>query len=266
MSRKRHGGGGHGGGGGGGHDGSGGMRWLLTYSDMITLLLALFIFLYSISEINIAKMNAFSDAMANLFGIGRIPQSSTSNSGGDGILPEANAIVRLQHQVQKEFEKLIDEEMVDVAETEEGLKVRLKDKILFTLGSADVTGEARSILRELSKHLVDIPNNIRVEGHTDNIPMTKNSRHPTNWELSSARAASVVRFFIEQCDIDAKRLAIAGYAEYHPIKPNVPFLGNSENRRVEIVILRTKEEKVKPGFVTDSTGGGMEGWGNGGME
>jgi chemotaxis protein MotB len=244
MSRKKKRGGGDHGGGGGGHDAAGGMRWLLTYSDMITLLLALFIFLYSISEINASKMNAFSDAMADLFGIGRIPQSSTSGSGGSGLLPEANSIVRLHRQVSSEFKKLIDEDLVDVAETEEGLKVRLKDKILFGIGSADITPPAQDLLRKLSLNLVHVSNKIRVEGHTDNLPMSKNSRYPSNWELSGARAASVVRFFIERCHLNPMRFAIAGYAEYHPIQSNLPIMGRSANRRVEIIILRTKADSL----------------------
>lgn len=219
-------------------------RWLLTYSDMITLLLALFIFLYSISEINVQKLNAFSDAMANIFGIGRVPESSTSNSGGDGVLPESNSIVRLQKKVSKELEKLIQQDMVDVTETEEGLRVLLKDRIVFTLGNADVTSQAKKMLRELSVNLVDLPNEIRIEGHTDNLPMAKNSKYPSNWELSSARAISVARFFIEQCNIDPKRLTVAGYAEYHPRKPNYPVVGNAENRRVEIVILRNQKDSA----------------------
>lgn len=227
-----------------------GERWLLTYADMVTLLLALFIFLYSISEINVSKLNAFSDAMAEMFNIGRVPESSTSNSGGSGILPEANAIVKLQKKVSAEFKELIDDNLVDVAETEEGLKVRLKDKIIFGIGSSDVTAQAQEILQKLSTNIVGLNNMIRVEGHTDNLPMAKNSRYPSNWELSGARAAAVVRCFIEKGHVDPARLAFAGYAEYHPLYPNRPFLGNAENRRVEIVILRTKQDMVEPTLPT----------------
>jgi chemotaxis protein MotB len=76
--------------------------------------------------------------------------------------------------------------------------------------------------------------------------MDKHDRFPSNWELSGARAAAVVRFFIEKGHIDPARLTFAGYAEYHPLQPNRPFLGNPENRRVEIVILRTKEDMIEP--------------------
>jgi len=219
------------------------MRWLLTYADMITLLLALFIYLYSISEINSTKLTAFSESMAEMFGIGRVPQSAESQSGGDGILPQANAIVRLERKVKTEFKDLIEDGMVDVAETEEGLKVRLKDKVLFNLGSADVASKAGPLLAKLAEYLKDAPNMIRVEGHTDNVPMAPGSRYPSNWELSGARAASVVRFLIEEAHLDPARLALAGYAEYQPIKPNLPFVGNAENRRVEIVVVRTEAEK-----------------------
>ena len=168
MSKKKH--GGDHGGGGGGHDAGGGLRWLLTYSDVVTLLLALFIFLYSISEINIVKLNAFTTSMRELFGIGRVPESGESQSGGDGILPESNSIVALQRQLEADFEELIDAGMIDVEDREEGLTLRLKDRILFGLGQSELSKEAEPILSDVAKYIRTMPNKVRVEGHTDAVP------------------------------------------------------------------------------------------------
>ena len=223
---------------GGGHDNA--ERWLLTYADVITLLLALFIFLYSISTINVVKLTAFSTSFRELFGMGKIPQSSTSGSGGTSFLPEQNAIVKLQQQLEAEFKDLIEGGMVDIEKTDEGLALRLNDKVVFGIASAEVSVEAESILDNVGKYLTNLPNDIRIEGHTDNLAMSPGSKYPTNWELSGARAASVVRYMIEHDNIEPKRLSLAGYAEYKPVSDN-----NSDNRRVEIVVLKTLEEKKK---------------------
>jgi chemotaxis protein MotB len=247
MSKKKH--GGDHGGGGGGHDAGGGLRWLLTYSDVVTLLLALFIFLYSISEINIVKLNAFTTSMRELFGIGRVPESGESQSGGDGILPESNSIVALQRQLEADFEELIDAGMIDVEDREEGLTLRLKDRILFGLGQSELSKEAEPILSDVAKYIRTMPNKVRVEGHTDAVPMAPGGKFASNWELSGARAASVVRFLIDRCNISPTRMSFAGYAEYKPIKPNIPLVGNAENRRVEIVVLK----QIKIGKTADTT-------------
>jgi len=240
MAKKK--GGGHEGG-GGGHDSAGGMRWLLTYADMITLLLALFIFLYSISEVNAAKLNAFTTSMAKLFGIGKVPQSASSSSGGSGILPQANAIVQLKAKLQREFKDLIDSGMASVEKKEEGVTLRLKDQVLFDLGSADLSPKAWPVLDDVAKSIRNMPNPVRVEGHTDDVPMAPGGKYPTNWDLSAARAASVAKYLIDKCGLEPRRLSIAGYAEFKPIAPNRPRLGNAENRRVEIMVLKKLDEE-----------------------
>jgi chemotaxis protein MotB len=232
-------------GGGGGHDGAGGMRWLLTYSDMITLLLALFIFLYSISEVNEAKLDAFTSSLRELFGIGRVPQSSESRSGGSGILPAGNSIVELRQRWEREFRDLIKNDMVEVTQTEEGLVLRLRDKILFSLGKAELSRESLPFLNEIGSYLRGIPNLVRVEGHTDHLPVTPGGLYASNWELSGARAAEVVRFLIV-CGVSPRRLSLAGYADNRPISPNRGQGGSPQNRRVEIVVINTAKSSSIP--------------------
>jgi chemotaxis protein MotB len=229
-----------------GHDGGGELRWLLTYSDVVTLLLALFIFLYSISSVNKAKYNAFAESLREVFGMGKVPASYNSQSGGDGILPEATALARVRQQIMESLNEAIEKGLISVKETEEGLVLRLKDKLLFDLGSGELSPKAEPILATIAGYFQKMPNKIRIEGHTDNIPIVKGSRYASNWELSAARAASVVKFLIERCGISPSRLSLAGYAQFKPIAPNMPRIGNPENRRVEIVVISEVSDLKAP--------------------
>jgi chemotaxis protein MotB len=221
-----------------GHDGGGELRWLLTYSDVVTLLLALFIYLYSISSINTAKYNAFAQSLQQVFGMGKVPASYNSQSGGDGVLPQATALVYIQQKLMSQLQEAIERGEVSVKATEEGLVLSLKDQVLFGMGKADLMPAAEPMIAGIAKLLKGEPNKIRIEGHTDNVPIVKGGRYDSNWELSAARAASVVKFMIEKCGIDPSLLQLAGYAEYKPVAPNMPRVGNPMNRRVEIVIVK----------------------------
>ncbi len=267
MSRKP--GGGHGGGGGGGHDAGGGLRWLLTYADMITLLLALFIYLYSISEVNASKMAAFTAAFSKAFGIGNIPVAKGSpginpaqgfRSGrsqlyrrepasGDGHKPGYKApeknpgeeaarrnLEALKEQLEREFPDWLKEGSLTMLELDEGLMLRMRDNALFDKGSASITGRAQNVLGVLATRLQPLGYPLRVEGHTDDLPIGKSAKFADNWELSSARAASVVRFFSTH-GIQQDLMSLAGYGEFRPVEPNVPGQGNPINRRVEILIV-----------------------------
>jgi chemotaxis protein MotB len=221
----------------GGNEGAGMGRWLLTYADMITLLLALFIFLYSISKVDAQKLKNFTSNVRNLFGI-----TSMSNNQGVpesmDIFPEFDPLSQVQDEIEEEFKEYIDSTLITIEASKEGLAIRFEDRVLFSLGQGEITNDAEPILRALAKSLQVLPNAIRVEGHTDDLPIREKSKYPSNWELSGARAASVLRFFIEQCGMDPTRLSLAGYGEYKPLVPNTPGSGNPKNRRVEIIVLR----------------------------
>jgi chemotaxis protein MotB len=261
LARK---GGGHGGGGGGGHDGSGGLRWLLTYADMITLLLALFVFLFSISSVSEPKLEAFSVSFAQMFGIGTLPTGLANPSGGDSVLPipgmrrpsdqpadeprKQSRIRSLAPMLRREQYREMEQELTKVLpdlvkegrltfeENREGLVLRLRDSALFGLGSAGMDEGAQEVLDTIADSLSRIGNPIRIEGHTDNVPL-RAGRYTSNWELSGARAAAVVENFIDSGGLDPNRLSLAGYGEYRPVAENVPGTGNPQNRRVEILIL-----------------------------
>ena len=257
-------------------------RWLLTYADMITLLLALFIYLYSISTINEVKLQAFGQAFASLFGVGKIPLNMSAGASGVLSIPgnqkgkadekdpqkkkydkksemekqkarEQKAaenkrnMEALKEQLKQEYPDLVNQGKLTILEQDEGLMLRLQDSALFDLGSSDIASLARPLLQRMGELIASLPNPVRVEGHTDDLPI-RSARYRSNFELSGARASSVVDNFIREGKMLPDRFSIAGYGEYKPIATNVPNQGNPLNRRVEILIL---EVKPKDEFVSE---------------
>ena len=256
---------------GGGHDGPD-ERWLLTYADMITLLMALFIVMFAISSVNTSKFELLQKSLKDAFSGNVLP-------GGEAVLqtggnPKGHEtpkveppIPAIQPLIQKEFHKqqqkrqgsqgTEDEQFKQVKRnldqyaaqhglkkkleteiTRRGLVIRLlTDGVLFDSGEAKIKQSAMPVLGKIAGLLqVDADHPINVEGHTDNVPI-RSSQYPTNWELSTARAASVVRLLIAD-NAPADRLGAVGYAQLHPIASNSSAAGRSRNRRVEIVLLR----------------------------
>jgi chemotaxis protein MotB len=246
-------------------------RWLLTYSDMITLLMALFIVLFAISSVNTSKFEALSKSLKEVSqgaidGGQSVLQTGGSPKGHETpkVTPPVPAIAPL---IQKEFDKQqqkragaqnteneefkrVKRELDSYASTH-GLKSKLEtqitrrglvirlltDNVLFASGEAKVQRGALGVLTKIAGLLqVDTQHPINVEGHTDNVPISS-SVFPTNWELSTARASSVTRFLISK-KAPAQRMGAVGYADLHPIASNDNDTGRSRNRRVEIVLLR----------------------------
>ena len=265
-------------------------RWLLTYADMITLLMALFMVLFSISSVNISKYRTLQMALKAAFSGDILPggksieqPGASANSSRAPTTIDTPAIVRLtpnvtselEHvaggqsgsaqasaqsaaasvqvsaaqQEQASFEALQRElkeyaakhgfaKSVNVTIEQRGLAIRvLTDSLLFTSGSATLESQGQPLLTEIAALLnVDHVHPIAVEGNTDNVPISGGA-FPSNWELSTARASSVVRFLISK-GVDSQRLSAVGYAEQHPIATNSTPAGRALNRRVEIVLQR----------------------------
>jgi len=232
---------------GSGHDGGGTLRWLLTYSDMITLLMAFFIMLYSMSILNLNRFREVAISIRSGFG-GLMPgqgRSTLSASGQFSIKPSPiagestgvpwQAVNQLQHVVNKT--RL--EKVVKLRQDERGLVVSLvTDKALFAKGQADLSSKSKKTLDVVAGLLKKAPNQIRVEGHTCDLPIVS-AKYPSNWELSTARATTIVRYFIEEKGIPADRLSAAGYADSKSLVPNTNERNRALNRRVDVVLLRS---------------------------
>lgn len=251
---KRRGGGGGDGHGGGGHDAAGGMRWLLTYADLITLLMVFFIVLYSISQTDKEKYLQLARALRasllnanvsnSLVNVSRIPGDV------ERLLPEPNA-QQLPGAGRNELRDLQEtgQELADalraaglsaevtIAMAERGLVVSFSDSVFFDLGRADLRPESRRVLTRIAPILAGMPNRILVEGHTDNLPI-RTAAFPSNWELSAARAVAVARFLTEEGGISPERVGATGYGEWRPKYPNDSERNRARNRRVDLVLLR----------------------------
>ena len=247
-------------------------RWLLTYADMITLLMALFIVMFSISSVNTSKFEALSQSLKEAFSGGVMPGGQAPIQTGGSVKGRETPKVEppvpaIQPLIQQDFDRQQekraskqgseDEQFRQVKRnldeyaarhglknkletdiTRRGLVIRmLTDGVLFDSGEAKVKPRAMPLLEKIAGLLqVDQEHPINVEGHTDNVPI-RSSRYPTNWELSTARASSVVRLLIAD-GAPGNRLGAVGYAQLHPIASNGDARGRSRNRRVEIVLLR----------------------------
>jgi chemotaxis protein MotB len=224
----------------GGHmESAGGMRWLLTYADMITLLLALFIILFAISTISKVKLQRLATEISG--GFNSIDSNNTPPDGGAianqrGKTEEAN-MAEVKGRLDRYIAKEHLQGKVETRLEQQGLVITLLDKTYYDSGSAQLRPQTTRLLDVVASLLRPVKNDVRVEGNTDNVPIAT-SRYPTNWELSAARAAGVTRYLIEHERIAPARLSLAGYGQYRPKYPNDTLAHRQQNRRVDIVILR----------------------------
>ena len=224
------------------------MRWLLTYADMITLLLALFIILFSISTINRVKfqalVNQVSGGFDNDWAINQPPNGGTN---GNQALNASSNIPAIQKQLEKYIQQNHLEKSVQTRLDHRGLVITLlSDKSYYDSGSAQLRPETKVILDRIDKFIAKNSYMIRVEGNTDNVPIST-GEYPTNWELSTARATNVVRYLVEKDGLDPSRISAAGYGEYHPRTQNATDTSRQQNRRVDIVILNATLSKMEKG-------------------
>ena len=235
-------------------------RWLLTYSDLITLLMIFFVVMYSISSINAQKMAALASSLAQAFigspapgllDTGGLPSvvpgvaPAPGGTGTDGQSLEGTELAQVKLELQQYIRQEGLQSQVTLKSEERGLVVSMADTVLFPRGSAELTPEARTLLRPVGQALARLPNYLRVEGHTDNLPINTPA-FPSNWELSTARATNVVRFLTGDAGIDPQRLSATGYGEYRPVAPNDNEASMSRNRRVDIVVLKEAYNVTEP--------------------
>ncbi|MBT9172567.1 MAG: Motility protein B [Syntrophomonadaceae bacterium] len=214
--------------------------WMVTYGDMVTLLLCFFVLLFSFSVIDQVR---FQQIMASIqiafMGERGIMQASPEVSRQQHlelIVPHRFDEVLVTYHVVQDFvqeERL--EEMVSLRVEERGVVLEIQDQILFDSGRADLKPGAVPLLDKVAVILQRVPNKVIVEGHTDNVPIST-VFFPSNWELSVGRAVRVVRALSEQRELDPRRFVATGFGEYHPVATNQTALGRSRNRRVNIII------------------------------
>ena len=253
-------------------------RWLVSYADFITLLFAFFVVMYSISSINEGKYRVLSSTLTGAFvtpaqsldpiqigeqvrtqmpvaGEYAAPKSWAGKSNSLNSLesardvpPHAQApvtgkpLAAVEEELTENLSGFIDKDLVSVNRTDRGIEVEMKSKMLFPSGSARLSRDALDVLKGVATIIKPLPNQIRVEGHTDNVPI-KTVSFPSNWELSAARAASVVHLFTRY-GVDSGRMAAIGFGEFRPIAANDQAEGRQKNRRVALVIMAGEHERM----------------------
>jgi chemotaxis protein MotB len=211
-------------------------RWLLTYADLITLLLGLFVILYAMSKIDAGKYAEIVNAMEGVFGS---PKGVMAGSMGI-VEPPVNVLQRERQRIVEEIQSALQaamkDNMISVSENERGITVHIMEEMLYPSGSADLKNTSLTTLDSLAGVLRMLPNDIRVEGHTDDVPI-RSPNFPSNWHLSVARAVNIGYYLIERHGLTASKVSVVGYAEYRPLVPNDTPENRARNRRVDIVIV-----------------------------
>lgn len=179
--------------------------WMLTYSDLMTQVLIFFVMMFALAS----AMNEMQ-------------------------------LIRLRKKLEAYVVENQLENYIGLGIDEKGLVISLREKLMFDSGRAEIYQEAKDILKDITKEIGDVPNNTRIEGHTDNVPIGPElqSKFPTNWELSTARATNVTRYLLETLNFPPKRISSAGYGEYQPVVDNDTEEHKAMNRRVDIVVQR----------------------------
>lgn len=239
-------------------------EWMATYGDLVTLLMCFFVLLFAFSNIDAQKFTAVMQSFQGSAGIlsgGKsfseadlifdgMPEDQTSNMSmiSEEQLESIKKLVEeLENRVEKEFEGTLLEENVEIVVTPNSLILRFRDDVLFDYLSAELREEATAMLSQLSGVLKAedfVYEKVLVEGHTDSLSVGSDL-YPTTWALSSARAVSVLRYFVEEMGLDPFRISAAGYGEYHPIATNTTDEGRAQNRRVDIIIRAGEDDEKR---------------------
>ena len=228
--------------------------WLLPYSDLLTLLLALFIVLFAVSQTDQEKVTEMAQAFSAAFHSGgpSMFDQAGPNMQKAATLPEDALVANNQEYIQEnqkleEIKQKLDSYIKDnglemelgTAMTDEGLMIRIREKALFPSGSADLVADSQKIGPVIAGLLATITQNVVISGHTDNVPIA-NSQFPSNWDRSAQRSLNFMKFILSQnANLQPVRFSTVGYGEYRPVADNATEEGRSQNRRVDVLIART---------------------------
>ncbi|RYG74939.1 flagellar motor protein MotB [Lentibacillus lipolyticus] len=254
-------------------DNAGAPKWMVTYSDMVTLILVFFILLFSMSQIDMVKFDALSESFRNRMIFDFYPSpvpmenptehTSDEESGkntnefekseqlddireraGETTETDQDSLDDLMENVEQYLRNNELEDVISASRTDRGVVLVLQESILFETGEAEILDSGKPFLDKIGKLLTEIPNDVRVEGHSDNRPIAS-YRYPSNWELSGARASSVIRYLISRNDFDPSRFTAAGFGDTRPIVPNTSQANWKKNRRVEMVIMEKDDQALE---------------------
>jgi len=249
-------------------------RWLVSYADFITLLFAFFVTMYSISRVDGQKLGSAVESLQRALGSVVAVQMTQREPGvfpgnmaplplnlapieGKGHTGEAEGFQKLADEIHKGVKKISGakdqgkggggklENQIKFILEKRGLVIRISEHLFFDSGDASIRSDFIPLLNILARALEKTPNHIRIEGHTDNVPIN-NSKYPSNWELSTARATTIVRHLLGHFDFGPERLSATGYAEFRPVDSNRTAEGRLQNRRVDFIILSMKEMELEP--------------------
>jgi len=236
-------------------------RWLVSYADFITLLFAFFVVMFASSRQDHTKVKQVESSIRQAFqSMGVFPAvSAQPNLSSATLVPPASVMMvtmgddveslpgvmedlnNMKRRMEHVLAPQIANGTVAITLGRGGLLISLRDVGFFESGSAIPKSSSIPTLDVIGRGIAAVPYNVRIEGHTDDVPI-RNSQYPSNWELSTARATELTRLFIEKDHILPARLSAAGYAQYHPIASNLTEEGRGRNRRVDVIVLPTRQQ------------------------
>lgn len=249
-------------------------RWLVSYADFITLLFAVFTTLYAMSQTDKKKVDEIMQSLQQSFGmvnagapapkINVIPSKSISiipaikpeissmhgtkrltSSGQAKSRAEEKDFRQIKSSIEAYLVKQSAQNKVALTITRRGLIVSLKEAGFFDSGQAQIKPSAHELINSIAEAMTQYNNPLRVEGHTDNIPIST-SQFPSNWELSTARATNVLKYMLKYYDAEPEKISATGYGEFRPLADNTTQDGRSKNRRVDLVMLSGEAERGEP--------------------
>lgn len=249
-------------------------RWLITYSDLITLLLIFFIMMYAMSTLDKSKYTDIIQSLQTTFsagdsileqgsGVTGTADSYTHKNPNTVAIPQpekAEAATKLTEREQAFREQELElqglmsvistyvtdnklQNQIFVADEPQGISITLSDQFVFDAGRADLKPESAPVLAKLASLFKNLGTTVSIEGHTDNLPITYSPKYHDNWDLSGARALSILRFFLEKGHLSPEGFQYAGYADTRPVGDNTTTEGRQNNRRVEIIVLRQLQKE-----------------------
>ncbi len=219
-----------------------GQGWLTTFNDLATLLMVFFVLLFAMGSLDVKRFKHFQNALQSAMGVLYEGQHAPVGLISESTNADMQAAEATQASADSEdrFEQFQQTQGLEATYTPRGIQLTLNDSLLFGSGSASLTADGVNLLERISRIIEPIGRRIRVEGHSDNVPIAT-QRYPSNWDLSTARAVNVVKYFIHQGRIDPKLLSAAGYADVKPRVANDSEAQRSKNRRVEIILGQVNE-------------------------